>query len=214
VQIDERYVEGAAYHEAAHAVIAAVQGMILRPQGIRIDRVGAGLTVYCHKTPDGSSNLGRDPERERTIISTAAGFFAHERFYIDANHCRLPASGASDDLDLIVALLKEMYSERRQQDEAQERLMKDSERLVTSHWKAIELVATELWAKSWSRQGALQWSPQEFEKVMEGAEVASVLATLGIKVTVQPRTDHCALTRRVLRNLKNGLSRMRRRWRI
>ncbi len=186
MQIDQRYVEGAAYHEAAHAVIGAVQGMILRAQGIRIDRVGAGLTVYCYKKPDGSCNLGRDPERERTIISTAAGFFAHEKFYIDAKHPRLPPSGASDDLDLIVALLKEMYSERVQQDEAQGRLMKESERLVTSHWKAIELVATGLWAKPWSRQCALQWSPQEFEKVMEGPDVANALATLGIKVVVQP----------------------------
>lgn len=185
MQIDQRYVEGAAYHEAAHAVIAAVQGMILRPQGVRIDPVGAGLTIYRHKKPDGSHDLGADPERERTIISTAAGTFAHQKFYLDEAHTHFPAFGSHDDLDQILALLKEMYSDRRQQDEAQERLMKESERLVTLHWKPIELVATRLWAKPWSRQGALQWSPEKFEKVMEGADIASVLAPMGINIVVQ-----------------------------
>src|ERR1700687_30489 len=58
--IDERYVESTAYHEAGHIVVAAVQGLRLRRRGLRIDRLGAGLASYCDKKADGSKDLGPD----------------------------------------------------------------------------------------------------------------------------------------------------------
>lgn len=71
-----RYIESAAYHEAAHAVIAAIQGMPLRHRGIHVDSAGQGITFYWYKLPDGNLNVGADIERERTIVSTGAGLIA------------------------------------------------------------------------------------------------------------------------------------------
>jgi len=76
----EEYVKGAAYHEAAHIVIAAVQDLPLSADGLRIDERGAGLADYRMKKPDGSINIGPDPERERTIMATMAGRIAHVIF--------------------------------------------------------------------------------------------------------------------------------------
>ena len=71
--ISQRYVEGAAYHEASHIVVAAVQGLPLVEAGLRIYETGAGFAHYSVKQPDGSTNVGNDPCRERTIIATLAG---------------------------------------------------------------------------------------------------------------------------------------------
>ena len=75
------YVEGAAYHEASHIVVAAVQGLPLGKAGLRIYETGAGFAHYSGKQPDGSTNVGADPCRERTIIATLAGHIAHGTFY-------------------------------------------------------------------------------------------------------------------------------------
>lgn len=41
--VNEKYVEGAAYHEAGHIVVAVVQGLALRKGGLRIDERGEAL---------------------------------------------------------------------------------------------------------------------------------------------------------------------------
>src|SRR5450759_790903 len=106
IRVDERYVHGAAYHEAAHIVIAAVQGMALRERGLMINELGGGFAAYSRRQPDGSTDIGPGADRERTIIATAAGFIAHGIF------CPSVVTGdpnASDDCQVIDALLLEKY---------------------------------------------------------------------------------------------------------
>src|ERR1017187_68943 len=96
-EIDERYVESAAYHEAGHVVVAAVLGLSLRPEGIRINRFGGGHASYCCKKPDGSRDVGAEVQREQTIVATMAGYIAQSKFYIDGCHHQCPPAGGCDD---------------------------------------------------------------------------------------------------------------------
>jgi hypothetical protein len=100
--VDEKYVQGAAYHEAAHVVVAAVQGLRLGKDGLRIDQNGAGLACYRCKQPDRSVNVGPEPCRERTIIATLAGQIAHGIFYEPAAN---GDANAHDDLDHVSNLV-------------------------------------------------------------------------------------------------------------
>ncbi|MGA2344976.1 MAG: hypothetical protein ABSF93_03150, partial [Candidatus Sulfotelmatobacter sp.] len=85
IDIDDKYVNSTAYHEAAHIVVAAVQQMPMRNFGVRMDSLGCGKAFYWRRVPDGSrNNVGPDAERERTIISTSAGYIAQKRFYGDS----------------------------------------------------------------------------------------------------------------------------------
>ena len=114
-----RYVESAAYHEAGHAVVAAVQEMPFRHRGIHVDSTGQGITFYWYKLPDGKQNVGADVERERTIISTSAGLIAQRKFYPGC-----PDDGAVQDTDLIITLLNEMYVNRDAWFDARQQLWK------------------------------------------------------------------------------------------
>lgn len=73
------YTRSCAYHEAAHAVAAAVQGMPLTEKGVHLDRWGSGITYYRFRKPDGSVNVGREGEREKTIIVAFAGWIAQRK---------------------------------------------------------------------------------------------------------------------------------------
>jgi hypothetical protein len=169
------YVEGAAYHEAAHIVIAAVQGLPLGKDGLRVYENGAGFAHYSGKQPDGSTNLGADPCREGTIIATLAGHIAHGKCYPpvekgDAN--------ASDDFDRVRALLLEMYPDNSDQyREAQCALHKRSKELVDQHWATIKALATKLWDRDWLPQAP---AANCREKHIEGEEVVSLLRLYGI----------------------------------
>ena len=55
-KIREEYVNSAAYHEAGHAVIPALQGLWLRTRGIHVDPEGNGIT-YGHRQLAGTSTL-------------------------------------------------------------------------------------------------------------------------------------------------------------
>lgn len=172
--VDERYVEGAAYHEAAHIVVAAVQGLLLGKKGLRIDQNGAGLACYRCKQPDRSVKVGPDPWREHTIIATLAGQIAHGIFYEpvangDAN--------AYDDLDHVRKLVSEMYPVRDDQFKARAELLKRSKALVHRHWEAVDGLAKALWAKPWSHD-------PPHEKRIEGKEVISLLGQYKISAAL------------------------------
>jgi hypothetical protein len=176
--VNEKYVEGAAYHEAGHIVVAVVQGLALRKGGLRIDERGAGLACYKCKQPDGSTNVGPDHCRERTILAILAGQIAHGRFYEpvangDAN--------ASDDFDRVDELLLEMYSDNDARRTARNQLCKRSKELVEEHWGAIEGLAKALWAKNWSPKVP---EAKGLEKRMEGAEVVTLLRHYGISAAI------------------------------
>lgn len=141
--MDARYAQSAAYHEAGHTVVAAVQEMPLRPGGIHIDPLGSGISFYWSKRP---GEAGTDIERERTIIAAGAGWAAQIRVYPNC-----PPAGTFDDTNQINALLSEMYSDGSDGWwAAKGRLYVASERLVEQHWPAVEALAQTLWAKPWT----------------------------------------------------------------
>jgi len=178
------YVRSAAYHEAAHVVIAAVQGIPLTEKGIHLDRWGRGLAHYRDRKPDSSINVGSETEREKTIIATAAGWIAQNRNF------PCSPSGASYDIDQINALLTEMYPEGSLSwRNAKETLLKEAQRLVERHWAAIESVALTLWAKPETSKlpQTGDWSTEPLEKYLSAEEVVEILQRFGISARIESR---------------------------
>jgi hypothetical protein len=169
IEIDPEYVRGAAYHEAAHIVVAAVQGLPLGKGGLRIDKRGAGLAEYGHTKANCLTNAGPDAYKGRTIIATRAGHIAHGKIYPPA------ATGDANwwhDIELMDRLLVEMYpTSAVLRDDAREKLFERSEDLVEQHWETIKVIAEALWAKL----------P---EARIEGVEVIALLMHRGISAVL------------------------------
>jgi hypothetical protein len=186
---EDKYVESVAYHEAAHVVVAAVQQIPLREGGIRIDQKGSGFSHCGVVKPDGSTKLGAEPKREKTIRSTRAGYIAQERFYLRFFD-RLPPSGSSTDTDGINTLVEEMYSGKTACEDAKSKLFAEAQQLVEKYWQAIEALAQTLLKKEWETQappsGERRWSTQLAQKKMDGAEVVVLLQQYQISASVQP----------------------------
>jgi hypothetical protein len=142
---EKGYLEGVAYHEAAHTVLAALLRFPLSESGLCLYDNGGGEAHYRRRKPDGSRNVGPDRDRENTIIVALAGQIAHSKVHsfaaTDAN--------AREDIELTISLLNEMYADRAAQHNAWEVLRTRSEELVTQHWGAIETLAELLWARPW-----------------------------------------------------------------
>lgn len=170
---NEKYVEGAAYHEAGHIVVAAVQGLPLGKGGLRIDEMGAGFACY-RSQPDGSTSVGPDSWRELTILATFAGPIAHGKAYPPVADGDANAAG---DFDHVDKLLEEMYSAKDVRRAARDELCKRAEKLAERHWGAIAALAKVLWAKNWSPKVP---AGESLEKHVEGEEVVSLLKQHGI----------------------------------
>jgi hypothetical protein len=186
---DAKYVESCAYHEAGHAVIAAAQQIPLKAGGICIDQKGSGFSHYQVRKLIGCTSVGPDPEREKVIRPTQAGYIAQEKFYLRFFD-RLPPSGSSHDADYIRGLLEEMYSGRNDFFDAMNKLAGETRQLVEERWHAIEALARTLLRKEWESQappsGERRWSTQLAQKKMDGAEVVALLRQYQISASVQP----------------------------
>jgi len=186
--VDELYVESAAYHEAAHVVLAVALQMPLRDRGIHIDPFGCGIAYYWYRNPDGGRNVGREVEREKSIISGYAGFIAQRKFYPE---CR-PA-GSWCDSNQAIKLLDEMYPNRDDWFAARDRLCEESRRLVEQHWGATVALAQALWSSPWTPQPPSakekRWSECEEEKRMEANEIESILHTFGLRPVICDSED-------------------------
>lgn len=194
IHIDEQYITSTAYHEAGHTVVAAAQEMPIRNFGVRMDSLGCGKAFYWRRVPDGSrNNVGPEVERERTIISTSAGYIAQKRFYGDS----LPEDvhkyiefSAQSDTALIIELLQEMYSENNAAwFQARKGLYEQSVQLVDWHWKAIDTLAKVLLSRNWERRQRQadadgKWSVDDKERWLHGIEVVEVLKPFGINAFI------------------------------
>jgi hypothetical protein len=185
---ENKYVESAAYHEAGHVVIAAVQKIPLKSRGIRIDQKGSGFSHYKAMRADGSRNLGSDAKREETIRSVQAGYIAQERFYLRFDD-RLPPSGVHSDVNDINGLVEEMYSDRTACEGVKLRLWNEAKQFVENHWMVIEALAQALLKKEWSSQappsGERRWSTQLYEKRMPGPEVVAFIEQFQIPASIE-----------------------------
>jgi hypothetical protein len=180
------YVRSAAYHEAGHIVVAAVQGLSLRNEGIHLDRWGNGIACICDRKPDGSTNVGSEVEREKTIITVFAGWIAQNRVY------PCSTSGLKYDIPHLNALLDEMYSSGSSEWwAAKDSLRKESERLIELHWGAIEKVALTLWSKPYSQKALAigDLSSEPLEKHLSVAEIVGVLRQFQITPHIESESS-------------------------
>jgi len=105
----QQYLDSCAYHEAGHTVVAVALEMPLRNRGVHIDTMGNGISYYWFRTVGDPNNAPADiAERERTIISTYAGYIAQKKSYPEC-----PRGGDFFDLDQNIKLLQEMYAANR-----------------------------------------------------------------------------------------------------
>jgi hypothetical protein len=182
VEANQEYVRSVAFHEAAHVVVAAAQDLPLSDKGIRLDRLGNGNAHYRDRKPDGSRDIGSESEREKTIISTFAGWIAQNKVHPCGQ------GGAFYDINQANALLDEMYPGQGSMWWAARRaLTMESERLVRFHWPAIEAVALALWSKPYSRREQIpgDWSSEAFEKYLTVGEIVVLLQQFDIRPTLR-----------------------------
>jgi len=176
------YVRSVAFHEAGHIVIAAVQGLSLRVGGIQLDRWGNGIAWIVDRKPDGSTNVGPETEREKTIIALFAGRIAQSRAY------GCSTAGLKYDLPQLNSLLDEMYpSGSPEWWSARKSLCMESERLVGLNWQAIESVALALWSKPDSQKPSDvgDFSSEQLQKHLSVAEIVEVLRQFQITASIQ-----------------------------
>lgn len=182
-------IKCAAHHEAGHIVIAAAQGLSLRPEGLSVDPSGEGLACYC-KRPNDS-----DISRERAIVTMLAGFMAQRRF------CEEHSYPAPDPIGIILSpdwqearqVISRLSAEAFSVDNATTILAKlenRSQHLVEQNWLAIEELAITLLAKEWEPLKALNsgstWSSEFTAKYVAGEEVVGMLGQYGITAVCDP----------------------------
>jgi hypothetical protein len=182
-------IESAARHEAGHIVIAAVQGLKLRPEGLMVDSGGRGLARYCTQ-PDES-----DPSREAVILATFAGFLAEKRFCEEHAHPFPEAMGILLSPDWVEARklirkLSDQYFSNENMTLVQSRLENRSKLLVEHHWRAIEGLATALLIKRPEPVKPLdsgdEWSNENSARCLRGEEAVALLSQYGIDATCEP----------------------------
>ena len=178
----EQQIIRTAHHEAGHIVVAAVQGLKLRPEGLSVDERGEGLACYC-KDPGDS-----DIERERVIIATFAGLNSEARF---CNEQGFPVpeemqqifSQDSKEARENISRLSSLSLERTAfQIEAE--LQASSEAIILQYWSAIRSVAAALLDRDWEPIRALKsgsvWSLAEKARYLAGDELAVALKRVRI----------------------------------
>jgi len=94
-------LECGARHESAHIVIAAEEGLRLKPEGLMVDPSGRGLACY-HDAPEET-----DATRERNILAALAGFALENRFREERSY------PPRDYLDVLTAVRAEGFADRR-----------------------------------------------------------------------------------------------------
>jgi hypothetical protein len=178
----EQRITRTAHHEAGHIVVAAVQNLKLRPEGLSVDERGEGLACYC-KEPGNSDSM-----RECVIIATFAGLNSEARF---CNELGLPVpeemqrifSQDSKEARSNISSLSYLSVERTAfQIEAE--LQAKSEAIISLHWSAILSVGAALLNRNWESLRTLKsggvWSQSEKAKYLAGDELAATLRQVGI----------------------------------
>jgi hypothetical protein len=168
-----------AHHEPGHIVVAAVQGLKLRPEGIMIDPSGFGLGCFDKEI------YGSDDIRRRVVAAMFGGYFAERRFCKENSYSILEPPKEwfgcnSDGWDAAQLMPPSEYYP----------LMPEAERMVNANWPVIKKLAAELQARDWERIKSLGsnsqwWSDGEtLAKYVIGAELIEMLTARGIVATL------------------------------
>jgi len=183
------YVDSCAYHEAGHTVVAVSLGMPLRNGGVHIDTIGNGISYYWFRTVGDPNNTPADIlERERTIVSTYAGFNAQKKF-----HPQCPPGGNWYDCDQNIKLLDEMYSANRDKwFPEQAKLNNESVRLVGQHWAAIDALANTILEQPLTprvHDPERPWSTDTVERWIDGKKIVSILLGFHLQPVIRDESE-------------------------
>lgn len=172
-------VECGARHESGHIVIAAVEELRLKSEGLMADPSGWGLA--CYHDASGES----DSSRERNIIAVLAGFavekrFREERSYTARDYMDVTFNDGNVKARTLLGRLTGNYLDN------ESRLRDRLEDLVEEHWLSIGALATALLRKRWEPIGPLKsggkWSHpnEDIAKYVSGEEAVRILAQHGV----------------------------------
>src|SRR6266404_4602256 len=138
---DARY---AAYHEAGHAVAAAVVGFPFRSSGIHVDHDGLGITrIVCPSRRCSNPFSDLQASQARMVVVLFAGLLAQKRFYPESSN----NSAVADETQIEQYLGAVYRTDEAAKLIARNYLKQEAERLVDAFGCAIAKVAENLWAK-------------------------------------------------------------------
>ena len=133
--------EATALHEAAHAVAATVVGRTVTSVTIVPDVGGWGCCEYAPFEPVAVLAYRDDPRNRKQAIITLAGSVAERRRFKDTDPRYASADMTHVD-NLIGFMLGNADSE--EEEELRADMRAETERLVATHWGAIEALAAAL----------------------------------------------------------------------
>jgi hypothetical protein len=179
---DARY----AYHEAGHAVAAAVLGFPFRSFGIHIDHDGVGVTRIVRPSRKCSSPFSNlQTSQTRMVIVLFAGLVAQKKFCLDSSN-----KSAADDEEKIEQYLGAIYrTEEAAKSIARKYLKQEAERLVDAFWFAISKVAETLWAKDCTPVTEDWGTTSSREKTVGASVIVEILKEWNISCSV----DDCSI---------------------
>ncbi len=167
-----------AHHEAAHAVLAAVHGLVLMEDGIYMDHRSGALTLNRDFAP---GNVCTDRERKASIVVCYAGKHAHMKQFgselgcwtqDDADKARNHAEAMQPaSYDVLDNILKEGYQEAK--------------RSVEQYWTVIDAVADALVEKQWTNEDVGRYALENPVKHLSGHEVKAILERFGVFANIQ-----------------------------
>lgn len=178
---DARY----AYHEAGHAVAAAVLGFPFRSSGIHIDRDGIGTTLIVRPSRKCSSPFSDlQASQTRMVIVLLAGLLAQKKFCTKSSN-----KSASDDEEKIQQYLGAIYStDEAAKLTARNYLKQEAERLVEGFWCAITKLAETLWTKECTSVTEDWGTKLPVEKTVGASEIVEILKEWNIFGSVDDYT--------------------------
>jgi hypothetical protein len=166
--------ECGARHEPGHIVIAAGQGLRLKPEGLMVDPSGWGLACY-HDAPEDS-----DSARVKNIRAVLAGFAVEKRYREERGYPPREEMDVTLNRDNVVArtLLGKLDGDYWINDH---RLREQVNGLIEKHWLAIDALAVALLRQNWEtikplKSGGRWAHPNEtIAKYLSGKEAARIL---------------------------------------
>lgn len=176
-------LESAAHHEAGHIVVAAIQGLKLRADGLIVDAVGEGLACYFKELEE------NDLSRERVAIASFAGFKAEKRLRQERSYSPLYELGVTLSPDWVhareaISKLSLNYPLGHDREMIRTELESVSDHLVAENWVVIQALAGCVLARNLMPFRPLtsmtEWSEATLARYLTGDELVRILKEYGV----------------------------------
>ena len=163
---DQR-IRWTAYHEAGHAVAAAIQGFSFRSGGIYADSNGHGNTEFI-KTPARCSKpfSATEEKQKRTLVVLFAGLVAQKRWWPSS-----PDKYGDCDEEEVEQYLSAIYRTEPEREIARSFFKNEAIRLVSIWAHLVENVASRLLAQQSKAASGVGGD----RVVLSGSEIVSIL---------------------------------------